>query len=708
MSVTINTLGTSSRQIVINLETGPTNIINAVNTCLVALGWTLIDTVSSGARDCFVTKVYSAPNDDGVTTKYMIIRYDTPRQIWFVSCCESWNTVTHVATNEAWHGNNQITLPLQYSNCLLYVFATARYACFMGVVRSEPGPWQGIFEFERAAAEDIADNTVPCFGWTSSLTIGEPYGNIVTVGAAGSNTPTTATTSTNNGYVAVGFATPRTKNGLTGVAASGNFALLTGLGSFPPPSTAAGADFTSGGVLQANNPHSGMLGSFGENQSFVWNPNKTVISNLSLSGYQSAYVTGKIFGLKITTKLGSPLETISIPVDSDLFYDPLGANKSHYLMGIHGGYLDRLSAGPNKLQANPTVPLTAIGVVQQAVVVSGRFIYMATSTGFHKFDMLTQGFSYNILPAGAYNAVKFDGENSLYVTANTTTIWKINLTDDSSTSITDLSTSVAGIALDDMYLYAASSATGGTVTIKRITLSTFTETASWDVAIGTSNYVTHLTTADYSGYLYVGALYQTTATSTRILRILSDTGSATSIIGTQNRTQLAASAHSTWFDGDFIYLYSTGHTVTTSTATGVTMYKVAISNFTASAFLLTVTPSYVTSFTGVASIQGCLDMPNFAGLNIFPVTYADGVMIINRLVYYDAKNPTGWPAIPWNGPLFDSSYNYGNFVTDGVRLIGFTQTYNPSTTASNIIQYTGAFRNFNFNGAQSSNLLIAQ
>jgi hypothetical protein len=38
MTVTINTIGTYSRQIVISNEVGPTNIIAAVNTALTDLG----------------------------------------------------------------------------------------------------------------------------------------------------------------------------------------------------------------------------------------------------------------------------------------------------------------------------------------------------------------------------------------------------------------------------------------------------------------------------------------------------------------------------------------------------------------------------------------------------------------------------------------------------------------------------------------------
>lgn len=90
-----------------------------------------------------VTKVYSAPNNDGDTTggpstKYMILRFDGPRQLWNVSCCEYWDAVSHTATNECFTNGKSVVLPLQYNYCWIYVFASPRYAAFTGVVLAEP------------------------------------------------------------------------------------------------------------------------------------------------------------------------------------------------------------------------------------------------------------------------------------------------------------------------------------------------------------------------------------------------------------------------------------------------------------------------------------------------------------------------------------------------------------------------------------------
>lgn len=706
MAVTINTLGTNSRQIVISGETSATNIINAVNTSLTALGWTLIDTVTSGSRGLLTTKVYSAPNADSVTTKYMIIRYDLPRQYWFVSCCEAFNTTTHVATNESWYGGRNILLPLQYSNCILYVFATARYACFMGTVRSEPSAWQGVFEFERSAAEDISANSVPCFGWTSSLTIGEPYGNFVT--PVFGSTPGAGGNSNSAGPVAAGFAPPRTASGVTGISAANTFVVMTGLGEYPIQKSFMTADWSSGGITQTINSHCGMLGAFGENMStYVWDVNSSVISNLKLAGYTQFYPTGKIFGLKITGKLGNPLDTTIIPVDANLFYDPVGNNTTHCLLGIHGGYKDKLtSIGSNRLSPNVYNSGTALGNIYQTVLVSGRFIYFTTSTGFHKFDLITLGYIYNVLPAGAYAAVKFDGENTLYITNATTTIFKLNLTNDTYTTLT-VGATVSGIALDDDNLYAVTNNTSGTtVTVYKISLSTFTQTASWALTIVTGNYATHMTTGNYDGYLYVASYAVAARTNCRVHRVLTSDGTNSFLQNSLSNTWFAVSGGQTsFFDGVDWYIFSTSNQPSNTVALGFN--RLRLSNMTwivVDAGLSVAGSIYVNSTfnLNIPATLGCMESPAFAGT--FMVFWV-GLQHAVKLPLSDPRVPI-MNAVPadYNNVAngFDNVNinNLGQPVTDHCSYYTFSTTY--------VIRYVGAFRNYNFNGVQTANLLIAQ
>jgi hypothetical protein len=564
-----------------------------------------------------------------------------------------------------------------------------------------------VFEFEREAVEDIDTKNVPCFGWTSSLTIGEPYGNIVTVTTS---SPTTTITSTNNGYVAVGFATPRTKNGLTGVSAAGAFIINTGLGSYPPPKSVFGVDFTDGGVLQANNSHSAMLGGFADGQSYVWDSNKSLISNLMLSGYTTAYELGRIYGLKVTVKLGSPLDTAVVPVDANLFYSPTGSNTTHYLLGIHGGYNDRFGTGTNKLQSTFTTSVTSIGNLYQSVIVKGRFLYMATTNGFHKFDMQSQSFTYNILPAATYHTVRYDGDNTLYVANQTTTIWKINLTDDTNTTLTGLSVSVSGLALDDTYLYAAQSTSGTTVVVKKITLSSFTETDSWNCTVGTSLSVTNISSGYYDGNVVVAVLSSQSASQCRIFRIISSDGSISSITPSQSgAAAVNLSIYCPQFiDTDGINFLTCYHSGGASGAAFV-WRKIRFDTFALVSELLStqnLSYAWLLGETSSAGRMGSCEIPHFAGLLPINISYAvsNTSLALNRLVISDPRNTTNLPRWPTNSSSFDANFNtyVGTFATDNCRLVCVTHTSNT------VVQYTNAFRNYNFNGAQSSNLLIAQ
>lgn len=697
MTVTINTLGANSRQIVITGETSATNIINAVNTSLTALGWTLIDTVTSGSRGLLTTKVYSAPNADTVTTKYMIIRYDLARQYWFVSCAENWNTTTNVATNECWYGNRQILLPLQYSNCIFYIFASARYAAFMGVVQGEPSPWQGIFEFQREAPEDIATNSVPCFGWTSSLTIGEPYGNFASPASA-------ATSSTNNGYVAVGFAVPRTVNGLTGASAAGVFTILSTIGTYPPVLGQVGVDFTSGGVTSTLNSHHAMLGSFGEGQSYVWNNTKTLISNIKLTGYSTNYVIGRIYGLKITTKLGAVLDTSSVPVDANLFYSATGTPTTHYLLGINGEYADRLTSKTNFLNANITNSPNAFGACWQTVFVSGRFMYFTTSTGFHKFDAQTQGITFNILPAAAYYSVKFDGENSLYVTGATANlVYKVNLSDDTYTSLS-MTGNWLSLALDDDNLYVGSSAAAASVVVKKVALSNFLETASYTVTTpGAGNYITQFIT-DYTGNLYIGFYLSYTASSNRIVKMTTSNGNQVFISPTVTLAiNSFIGAQPAWIDDSYLYIL-TGENWTSGGGANpaqVKITRIKLSNFTID----------LESFRdwGISAVNGFYNTSGIIALGSSEIIFFGGVASVPfhnlnsyRLVLSDPRFPltNGIPNIVNNFPDSTNS-SQGQYCTDQCNLYMVAST-------TRIIKYNAAFRNYNFNGVQSSNILIAQ
>lgn len=456
MSVTINTLGPNSRQIVVNNESTPDNIINAINTSLVALGWTLIDTVSSGTRNCIVKKVYSALNTDSgqsPTTKYMILRFDAPKGLWNVTAAEFWDPMSHTATNETFHNNYSFPMSLQYSNNVIYVFASPRFAAFATSVRSEVGPWQGVFEFEREAPEDIAALEVPCFGWTSALTIGQYYGNDY------ANLVTSPRPHT--------FWVPRTVNGYTGWGACRQFIMNTAFGTFPPPSNQCTYGSTTGF------PYSlvGMLGAFGYNSAYAWDAGKKVVSSLKLAGASQAYNTGRIFGIKVTPNFGAILDTTTLPIDTNGFFNTAGTNSNHYVFPISGGCYQDMYIGSNRL-TETTLNHTIGHAVYGAVVYKGRFVYTATSSGIWKLDQDTAAWTQIPGTSGTHTDLIYDGGSYLY-SSTASGVTRLYLVDDTVSALS-ISGGSHSLAVDDTYLYSARATRTATPSLDIIDLATFT------------------------------------------------------------------------------------------------------------------------------------------------------------------------------------------------------------------------------------------
>ena len=129
MSVTTTTytVGANSKLLTISQEIGSTNIILAVDSAITGLGWTLYDTLGTTTYNPILTKVYQAINADGVTYKYLIIRWDTIKLRFYTSCCESWNTTTKTPTNESWTQAGAFAQGYDPQNSLIVVSASTRH-----------------------------------------------------------------------------------------------------------------------------------------------------------------------------------------------------------------------------------------------------------------------------------------------------------------------------------------------------------------------------------------------------------------------------------------------------------------------------------------------------------------------------------------------------------------------------------------------------
>jgi hypothetical protein len=166
-----------------------------------------------------VTKVYRVLNYDGVTYKYLILRFDTIKLQLVVSTCESWNTSTDTPTNESW-GNAGIYIHgYDLINSYFIVSATSRHFMIWNYINNQPGLWSAVLEFERIAAEDLASvstSPYPCWCYTNSLMLGTPHGPFPL----------------SNGTIMMAW--PRLPDGTTGVAAASAMAPVTNRGMFPP------------------------------------------------------------------------------------------------------------------------------------------------------------------------------------------------------------------------------------------------------------------------------------------------------------------------------------------------------------------------------------------------------------------------------------------------------------------------------------------
>ena len=480
MSVTISNLGSNSRKLEISGETNVnagSGIIEGINTALTALGWTLYDTVVTGSRNCFVTKVYTAVCDDGgsPSTKYMILKFDAPRRFWYVSCAEGWNDTTHIATNECWTQNRAFPLPLQLSNSIIYIWATTRYAVFQASVRGELSPWQGIFEVERIMPDD-SPSQAPCFGYTNQFIIGSPY---YFFGALeGDFTPR------NHVFP---FWMPRTPVGTTGGNAIRACNIIVNNIPFPPNERA----FIQNSNTSSLSPNT-FLTALGTGiaqinpNTFVYNANSTLrpIMDMSVgSQLQNFFEYGRIRGLKLTYNFGSPLDTFTVPIDGNLFYSNTGSNNSHYILPISGGAANTIAIGANRLY-HQLLPQAAGGansvIFDTSGLIAGRYIYNTIGTANNtqanvvaKLDLDTGTWS-NIAVPGTAEAIIYDGGNNVYVTTGVG-VSRISVVNDSISNLTsNLVGGASALAINDTYLAVTNKTPSVNNKVDVINLSTFT------------------------------------------------------------------------------------------------------------------------------------------------------------------------------------------------------------------------------------------
>lgn len=558
MSVTSTQYTANSYKIkIVNEFNGSNDIIDAVNTAITTSGWSLYDSVNQTEYSPMATRVYRAGNVDGVTFKYAIVKYDTLKLRINLSCCESWNTISKVATNECWHSDGSFYHGYDAVDSAIFVAANNRHLLLQSFIQEEPSHWGGVFEVERIAPEDISTNSAPCFFYTNSLMFGTPFG------VAANN----ASFTTNlNSQIMVSF--PRTPDGLTGAAAAAVYAPTTSRGMWPPyyPSgNTANISTNSVSVVantDVNNLHLGSWwmnnggtvggttppGSTDAGSIWGWDADKTLVSTISLDAIKKYMPFGRIYNLSVTGPVGTPLDTTFFSANSSTGWPETGgANTEFIVLPLNGGrevlYSNNYVAGQSGYMGSaPLVPNSSVSIKsaifpREAMIFSscctvvGNNLFVGANNGVYVWNHVNaeEGTFRRVNTAtpvflnanGVYDLI-YDGKRSIYGSTNTGLIQIDAITFQVNTITSTALTSQDGcsyLSMDNKYIYAASRAANTRPNCYVIFRSNNTVSAN-TIRLASANALTvasgfNTPTPDYKGFVYLSTAVGTSSSQTR-------------------------------------------------------------------------------------------------------------------------------------------------------------------------------------------------
>jgi hypothetical protein len=574
MTVSTSTYTTGGNSFIIGVskEIGSTNIIDAVSTVLTNKGWSLFDTVDASVLANpfmpIVTKVYRVLNADGVTYKYLIIRWDTVKLFFYTSCCESWNATTHVATNESWTQAGGFAQGYSPEGCMLLVGASTRHFMIWPFINRQPGLWTAIMEFERVAGEDLASvstTPAPCYAWTSSVMLGTPWGQNGGISAGTAQSP--------SGQSSVIFAFPRLPDNTVGPNAANAMIPLTNEGFMPPYYPQAG------NITVVGDLNFGHLGSYFKNLTYRWDTQglKLPASPFSVDHKASMQPYGRAYNFGVTANFGRAADTIFANVDTAGGW-PNGnltssTNTECILLPLNGGTeANTLAAAqtmysgtgtaPGLYTYNPTVvaPSLAISSIPNKVLAIGDTMWISANDGIRTASISGVG-SQSILRhynnQGIWDIV-FDGQRTLYGGAANGVV-SIDTVAGNVTYYTSANTIANGcsyLGIDAKNVYAASRFANTAPTCMVLDRATG--------VIGTGNVFVHRNTVlasasgfgtpvpDYAGNVYLAeqaGLAAVTATTLYMSSFVANTGVGTTITTPgRNSSNNSSGGDGIWYD----------------------------------------------------------------------------------------------------------------------------------------------------------------
>jgi hypothetical protein len=544
MSVTTTSYTTNTKKITISNEfgNGSTNIIAAVDSAITGAGWTAWDTITTTLFNPMVTKVYRVLNVDGVTYKYLILRWDTVKTQLFTSCCESWNTSTKTPTNESWTQAGAFAQGYDIANGFFLINATARNFMIWTWINNQPGLWTAVVEFERVAPEDlatVATAPIPCFAWTSSVTIGTTYGNF---GIANTRSP----------YM---FAFPRTFDGSVGAQAAIMYAPVTNRGMMPPNYSASALSITTD-----PSQNFGHMGMYHYGLTYGWNTAGTPASSISVdtgtagigrtgvaaSNYLMPF--GRMYNFGVTGPIGRLGDTTLANIDATAGW-PSSTNSQTecLLLPMNGGNEGQVTTIFN--QYTYGVPFTGtysytfanIGpsAFPMKAISIGDTVYMATGNGavfsatyantggIQTYSLSggtgqtpvfrvnvssnSGGISNSISPYGGIYDIMFDGNSYIYATT-ANGIMRMDANSFSTTFFTSnqtLANGCAYLSMDNKNIYASSRTANvrpQVYTIDRATGNVFFGNTYTPAASNGALSIWGTPVPDYTGNVYLNCL----------------------------------------------------------------------------------------------------------------------------------------------------------------------------------------------------------
>lgn len=711
MSVTTSTYTANSTRITVSNETTSSNIINAFDQAMSKGGWTVYDTVAQTTYSPIVTKVYRVLNADATTYKYLIVRIDTIKLTINTSTCESWDAATtHLPTNETWQGAGAFQQGYDIKDSIILVSATARHCIIWTFIKSEPGMWTGVLEFERVAGEDsyAIASPVPCWAWTSSLMLGTPWGQA-----------TNATTST------MMMAFPRTADGLTGANAARTYAPTTNRGMFPP-------SYPSGTIAITVDPNKLHLGSY-YNMTYGWDSLKTVVSPIGADAQSKSMPFGRAYNIGVTKPLGGALDTTTITLDNTGGWpSATGSASECLLLPLNGGAdADSTYASTSSVAIYTNNASSAVTLGKPIAI--GSTMWIAASNGIYTWDVNAgQGASYTLRYTSAspiYDLV-FDGQTTVYGSTSTGIV-KIDTETFAFTNFpTPLSTGTSFLALDQKNIYASSRTALTSPQCYIIDRATFalsqiyTVTSATTVATGFGT-----PTPDYQGNVYIATQAGSIVAQTLLISRFSAATGAETAKQYNPRTLPGATAGGEsptnfWIDQSTGRIYLIAGFVTNGSMYELTTVQ---SNWTAGTAVIVGPNTFTSGATGAAlysnmnyTTAGGATYDYRADLNVIPVR---GVFVVSPKKQ-GIVTPTGYAArVQLNMPtattpgqpagIATSLVNAttyplgfsGAITTNGVRIF---HTYSQVFASDNRTYYISGLHNvaYTVNGFPNGRLVV--